>query len=405
MRAEAMDQRITDVGNQLRLRTQRIVEEELQRQRIEAPAFFTSDDPDYVTAYTGSCIAHLGVLLDTLTSGRDIPETLPPAAVEETRTVAQWGISLEALIQTYRTGHAVIWEHAMEVAEEIIADAGVRSQVLKLISRYLFAYTDRMVVLLTEVYEHERSSLFHDRDRRRRQLVRDLLDGLPIDQSKLPYLVSSVHMAAIASGKGAERVIGEVAARNTLRSITVSGPSGSVWGWLGGTSLRDPAVVERVVSSVPSGRFVAFGDVAEQVEGFRVSHREARQAYRIGRRLNMDVAKYGDVALLSLTTMDDSLAQQFMRRELGFLAEDDPRAELLRVTLRAYFDAGHNASAAAAHLSLNDRTVAYRLRTIEDRLRRPLLGRRDELSVALRLFELYQGGAAAGGADESSDFR
>jgi hypothetical protein len=404
--AESMDQRIAEIGDELRVRADTIVEEELARMRREAPAFFTSDDPSYVAAYTGSCVAHLGVLLGQLTSGRDIPEALPAAAVEETRATAQWGIPVEALIQTYRIAHSVIWEHAMDIAEHRIADARVRSHVLKLISRYLFAYTDRMVVVLTQVYEGERMSLFHDRDRGRRQLVRDLLEGLPIDQTKLPYLVSGVHMAAIAAGDQADRALGQIAAQLGLRSLTIPGPSGSIWGWLGGPRLRDRQVQEKVVAMAPASASWGFGDVAEGNEGFRVSHREARQAFRIGRQLGSPVTRYGQVALLSLTTMDESLARQFMHRELGFLADKDARAQELRETLRAYFEAGHNASAAAARLSLNDRTVAYRLRSIEEKLSRPVLSRRDELSVALRLFELY--GAETAEPPDSrgpSDFR
>ena len=143
------------------------------------------------------------------------------------------------------------------------------------------------------------------------------------------------------------------------------------------------------MEGLPAGFFVAFGDIAEGLEGFRISHREARQAYRIGRQLSSDKIRYRDVALLSLTTGDEGLAREFMKRELGPLAEDNQRAQELRITLREYFATGHNASLTGSRLGLNDRTVAYRLRTVEERLGTPILARRDELSVALRLFELY----------------
>lgn len=389
MAEDSLDARILEIGEDLRGRIDIIVDEELDRMRLEAPTFFTSDDPSFVLAYTSSCVAHFRVLVDRLVSGRDIPLALPPAAVEETKTVAQWGISLDALVQTYRTGHSVIWEHAMEVAERSIVDARVRSKVLMIVSRYLFAYTDRMVVLLAQVYEGERSALSHDRDRGRRQLVRDLLDGLPIDQSKLPYRVSGVHMAAILSGDRADRVLIKLAAQLGLTCLTVAGPSHSVWGWLGGPDLKDPKVQQAVVAAAAGPVICAFGDVAEGIQGFQISHREARQAFRIGRQLDSAMTRYADVALLSLTTMDESLARQFMTRELGFLADRGIRAEELRDTLRAYFASGHNASATAVRLSLNDRTVAYRLRSIEEKLGRPVASRRDELSVALRLYSLY----------------
>ena len=389
MSKTSIDDEIALFVKHLRGRVDVMVEEELVRMRAEAPTFFTSDDPDFLAVSTASCVGHLGVLLDALSSGRDMPSALPPAAVEETRTVAQWGIPLDSLIHTYRIGHAVVWEHVMDLADEILEDARVRSQILKLISRYFFAYHDRMVVLVVAIYEAERTALFHDRGRRRRQLVRDLLDGLPIDHSKLPYLLSGVHLAAVSTAEECDRILRQLAAQNGLNYLSVPGPTGSFWAWLGGTRLREPDTQAAIMDGLPSGVFVAFGDLAEGLEGFRITHREARQAYRIGRQLSSEKIRYRDVALLSLTTGDEGLAREFMKRELGSLAEGDQRAEELRTTLREYFATGHNASVTGARLGLNDRTVAYRLRTVEERLGIPVLARRDELSVALKLFELY----------------
>lgn len=385
-----MEQFLAQMRTLLRERYDTMIEEMLRRMRTDTPAFFSSDDPDYVAVYTASCYSHVALMIDEMTAQRDLPDALPLASVEETRTVAQWGISLEALIQTFRSGHSVVWDHTMEVGEICIPDPAERSQILRLCSRYLFAYFDQMISLVTEVYENERMALFHESDRRRRQMVRDLLDGMPVDHSKLQYQVGGVHMAAISTREGAERVLRQLAARCSLSCLTVPGPSQSVWAWFGGKRLLDPAIQSELVAAVPGDAFVAFGDVAEGIDGFRVSHREAREAYRIGRQLASGTLRYGEVALLSLLSRDEMLAREFVQRELGSLADHDPRTVELRQTVRAYFDVGHNASAAAQQLSLNDRTVGYRLRTVEDRLGRSLLSRRDELSVALRLFEMYE---------------
>lgn len=77
-----------------------------------------------------------------------------------------------------------------------------------------------------------------------------------------------------------------------------------------------------------------------------------------------------------------------MVAELGPLGEADARTELLRLTLRTYFDTGQNAAATAARIRVHERTVAYRLRSIENRLGFPITERRDELSIALRLAEV-----------------
>jgi hypothetical protein len=386
----ALDPQMEQFRAGLRERYDLMVEEMLRRMRADTPAFFSSNDPDYVALYTASCYAHLRLMLDEMTSRREIPTSLPLAAVEETKLVAQWGISLEALIQTYRSGHSVIWENTMDVAETSIVDNHTRWQVLKLGSRYLFAYFDRMIALVTEVYESERTALFQESDRRRRQLVLDLLEGLPIDQKQLSYPLTDVHMAAISMGEGSEWAIRQAAAKCGLSSLTVRGPSQTTWAWFGGKNLRDVKTRNAVAADVPENIFVAFGGLAEGVDGFRISHREAREAYRMGRQLGSRTQHYADVALLCLASRDEALAREFVQRELGFLADDDPRAQELRSTVRAYFDAGNNASAAARCLSLSDRTVAYRLRSVEEKLGRPLLARRDEISVAMRLFDLYR---------------
>ena len=118
----------------------------------------------------------------------------------------------------------------------------------------------------------------------------------------------------------------------------------------------------------PPGTQLAVGTPGEGVEGFRSSHRQALSTYRIARETTQPVTTFADVALLALTLQDPTLAREFVRCELGPLAAGDARSQLLRETLRAYFDAGQNAAAAAAALGVHERTVTYRLRSIEERL-------------------------------------
>ena len=94
-----------------------------------------------------------------------------------------------------------------------------------------------------------------------------------------------------------------------------------------------------------------------------------------------------DVALLALTLRDPVAAREFvLQRARIARARHDERSELLCATLLcAYFASGQNAAAAAAALGVHDRTVRYRVRSIEERLGRSILARREELGVALRL--------------------
>ena len=99
------------------------------------------------------------------------------------------------------------------------------------------------------------------------------------------------------------------------------------------------------------------------------------------------------------TVQDERLAREFVARELGALASPDAKTARLRATLRAYFSLGQNASAAGALLKVHERTVGYRLATIEERIGRPIIGRRDELGLALRIHALLGPDSDADGED------
>jgi DNA-binding PucR family transcriptional regulator len=84
------------------------------------------------------------------------------------------------------------------------------------------------------------------------------------------------------------------------------------------------------------------------------------------------------------------------------LAAPDAKTARLRATLRTYFSLGQNASATGALLEVHERTVGYRLATIEDRIGRPLTRRRDELGVALRIHALIESDSDVAVEDEQA---
>jgi hypothetical protein len=182
-----LDGALRDLATQLREDIPLTVERGLMQMHDEAPEFFVrDDDPDFVEVYRQSYHQQLRFIYDGLESGRDLDGFEPPAlAAEEARLSANLGVSLGSLLQGYRIAHRLIFEQAMERAGERIADPDLRAAVLRLTSRWLFAYIDWMTARMMEVYERERDLLVRDRERRKRQLVRDLLDDQPVDASQL----------------------------------------------------------------------------------------------------------------------------------------------------------------------------------------------------------------------------
>jgi DNA-binding PucR family transcriptional regulator len=235
------------------------------------------------------------------------------------------------------------------------------------------------------------------REQRRTQLVRDVIDGATPDPAEalreLDYDLRLHHLAAVVTAPDPDGALRELGQRlEAPHALVVSLATDTAWGWIGRT--REFALPERL--QAPAGTTISLGDPAAGVEGFRSSHREARDAHRVvlgaaragapaqdpdaGR-----LVRYDEVALESLVTADEARVRAFVARELRGLDGADDRSARLRRTLRAYFASAQNASAAAAMLGVHEHTVGYRLRTIEERLGRPVIARRAELETALRL--------------------
>ena len=98
---------------------------------------------------------------------------------------------------------------------------------------------------------------------------------------------------------------------------------------------------------------------------------------------------YDDVALECVMLADERAARAFVAAELAPLDRGRDGGKL-RETLTAYFASGFNASAAAATLQVNDRTIAYRLNSIEEQLGRSVRARQTELQAAIRLERVLQ---------------
>jgi DNA-binding PucR family transcriptional regulator len=156
-------------------------------------------------------------------------------------------------------------------------------------------------------------------------------------------------------------------------------------GWIGASAIASswPSVARR--TPVPAHTFLALGAPACGAEGFRLSRRQALEAARALRLTGGPLGTYDELSLEALVLRDERAARDFLERELGPLLDHEKRTDVLLGTLRVYADSNWNAASASARLGVHERTVGYRLATIEERLGHPLAARRDEIGVALRL--------------------
>lgn len=382
-----LQQQLTTLSNALKGRSDELCARLLGHTQRELPSLWDASVAGFGHTLRGGLEDHVAGAIHELGRGREPLAELTPRMLEEMQAAARARLSLDDLMQTRRLAHAVLWEALMDEVYGTELGAVAHADLMKTSSRFLFAYVDAALPLLRAAYERERRTGLHDRASRRERLVQDLLSGLPVDPADLGYDLRGRHLCAVAWGAAPGAALDAlVTALGVREHLLVTAGGHCAQAWLAVPSGRcEPA------PALPGGTSCAIGEPADGAEGFRVTHRQAHSAYRVGlRRPPGSLTRYRDVALVALAAADAAAAEDFVAHWLGPLAtDDDPRMAVLRTTLATYFAVGQNALAAAARLGVNDRTVAYRLRRIEEQvLEEPIAARRDELAVALRLHEL-----------------
>ena len=378
--------------------TFRLLAAELAGRRADLVAGYTSrlgeelpewsvDRPDLAEIIRVGAEAAIGGELRAL-ADETLPDSCPEFDAEGARQCARLGVPLEAVVLQYRLGHAVQWEAWFEMVEDHGLEAARRRDLLERGSRFFFDYANRLTRFVVAEYDGERESLLRQTEQRRMFLVREVLAGRDAGADALGYDLSYHHLGVIAWGDAPDDAIRDLARRLRRTPLVVGAHEGESWGWLGG--VRPLASESRVRLDEPrlaDGTRLALGDEGQGVHGFRRTHLQAAVARRAADRRDDQVIRYEDVALEALAGTDRDAARAFVTRELHGLEGTDRRSERLRQTLAGYFRCGQNAAAAAAALGVHQQTVGHRLRTIEERLGRPVGDRRAELEVALRLRE------------------
>jgi DNA-binding CsgD family transcriptional regulator len=314
-------------------------------------------------------------------SGRDRDE-IPAAALAQSRLAARAGIGLDVVLRRYIGGYSLLSQFVLSEAEQV----GASSLELKELMREQSIAFDELVATVAAAYGHEVEIRHSSGNRRRLQQVRRLLNGESVQAAGLGYALDGFHLAVVATGPGVAESIRRLA-RSLGRQLLLVGVDDEIWwAWLGGpTRIAGEQLSARLDSELPGGASAAMGEAASGLEGFRLSHGEAKAALRVARKRRSRVVHYPDVALVSAALADDLLARSLRARYLRPLEEEGDGGRTARETLRAYLAAGCNVSSAAAALKVSRQTVTTRVRRIENRLGVPLGKHLAEIGVALDL--------------------
>lgn len=369
-----------------RLRARRREIEQVVLARVYAISDASGDpDPDYLVDLRTTVGVALDYGLSAIAMSEETTPAIPPALLAQARRAAHSGVGLDTMLRRYVGGYSLLSEFVIQEAERgrLLAGAG-----LQRVLRKLAASLDGVVAAVTEERNRELQASSGSRERRRAESVERMLTGEFLEVSDLGYDLDANHIGVLAAGPGVMQALQRLAAALQLRPLLIPHEGDTVWGWLGGArTLSSTAVLERSSSKWVGP--LAIGESGKGIAGWRLTHAQAKAAFTVARLRGRASVRYADVALLASTLRDDLLVSSLRELYLDPLARERDGGAALRETLRAWFEADRNLSSAAAALGVNRRTVANRLRAVDERLGRPLLREAaSHMELALWLEEL-----------------
>jgi PucR C-terminal helix-turn-helix domain/GGDEF-like domain len=340
-------------------------------------------------AYTDGLRAAVGAAIDyglaAIDARSGYEPRLPIALLAQARLAVRSGVGLDTVLRRYAAGHALLTDFIVGAARE----SDIEPAELRLLLRRQSALLDSLLAAVGDEYARE-ANIPIDFDRQRRvERIKLLLAGELPDTSEFSYPFETMHLGLLASGAGGESALRRLGNLHDCRLLLVCPGDGLAWAWLGGRRTPDPAeLVRELETTCPSGTTIAIGEPGTGLRGWRLTHRQAKAALPVAIHTSKASVRYADVALLASISQDDLLGSSLRQLYLKPLETGRDNGKSARETLRAYFAAGRNVSAAAAALGINRHTAASRIRAIERRLDRPLDSCVAELEAALSLEEL-----------------
>lgn len=372
-----------ELAARLRQRTPEIQATVLARIRaLSEPV--QAGDPEYSAGLREAVSESLEFALTVVEHGGDWSGPPPSAVAEQARRAARNGIGLDTVLRRYAAGDRLLGEFIMDEADRFPSEA------LRIVMSAQGPQVDRLMAFVAAQYMDELELMRRSPAQRLAERVQRLLAGdSSVDSGGLDYEIGGWHVGIVAMGPAVGVALRELATRLDRQLLAVPRGERLVWGWLGGQRRLEIAEVERLLPiDAASEVSLAIGEPRQGLDGWRLTHSEAKAALEVMLRRPQPLTRGSDVILTAALLRDDVLVKSLMKTYLSPLEEEGQAGAAIRETLRAYFAAGLNAATAAAALGVDRHTVQRRLRKAEAALGRRIDSCHAELQVALRLEEL-----------------
>jgi hypothetical protein len=383
MRLEVLDEVRAEVMARLRARSAEIEDTIFNHVRqLSAPA--EGDDPEYRAGLRATVAEAVDYALLGIEHGDDWEGPIPEAATAQARRAARSGVKLDTVLRRYAAGDRIVGEFILDEASQL------PNETMRQLLRSLGPHVDRLMANVSTLYMEELERMRRSPAQRLAERVQRLLEGsAPLDVAGLDYEFDAWHLGLVVTGSRPDVAARTLAAGLNRQPLVVAGGHDNAWAWLGGRRRLGAGEVERYLAAGVLGEVkIAVGEPRRGLEGWRLTHHEARAAHQVMLRRPQPLTRASDVVLLAAVLRDELLAKSLRQTYLAPLDDQGDAGVGLRETLRAYIDAGFNAATAAAALGVDRHTVQRRLRKVEEALGRLLHTCHAEIDVALVLEEL-----------------
>lgn len=292
--------------------------------------------------------------------------------VEIAQDFARRGLELDDLLRSIRVGYAVLAGALLDAV--ITADSDDTTE-LRRVSVLMFENMDDFTATAATAFLDEQGAVNDQLTAARLDLVRAILTGESVDTDHasrlLSYPLDAEHVAIIASSDHSSSeharlraLVDSIVSRLGVPIAKLAIPIGArgLWMWL---AFKEP---QKLVDTTGLPTFgsanIAVGQPNRNIDGFRRSHRQAREVDRL--RLACAPPRNGlimhrDVELQALLLADVEAGRDFALRRLGPLAGSDPRAAELRSTLQLYLESDRSLSTVGEVKHISRNTVTYRV--------------------------------------------